>query len=321
VRIGIIESLDFSDAALTELQKLGEVSLFDEEKENLLHFVADKEVIFLRLKYFISHSVLTAARNLKIICTPTTGLNHVDVNSARARGIEIISLKNDAAFLRQIKATPEHSFGLGLALLRNYKSAFLRKGADDWDRDRFRGFEIAGMSAGIIGYGRVGSILSGYLRAFGATTTIYDIDNKKYADVPPDGNFTIADNLASLIRDSEMIFLCASYVSSEKILGAEQIDLMADKYFVNTARGELVDENALIHAIEENKLKGVALDVISDEQQSANNLARLVALTEGRNLILTPHIGGATYTSMWKTEIRITEMLKARFESGKGYWS
>ncbi|MDB4416140.1 hypothetical protein N9270_05385, partial [Akkermansiaceae bacterium] len=122
MQIGIIEPQDFSLSALTLLSDLGNVSMF--ESGTIENFLVDKEVIFVRLKYYLDIHILSSARNLKYICTPTTGLNHLDLDYLKEKNIRVISLKGEFDFLSDIRATSEHTFGLILSLLRNYKSAF-----------------------------------------------------------------------------------------------------------------------------------------------------------------------------------------------------
>ena len=111
-----------------------------------------------------------------------------------------------------------------------------------------------------------------------------------------------------MIQKVNIVILCASYSKPNyKFFNKDSIDLLKDKYFINTARGELVDEEYLIDKIKDNYLKGVALDVIHNEQLENNKLEELLELTTDRNLIITPHISGATYTSMHRTEEFIVE--------------
>ncbi len=93
------------------------------------------------------------------------------------------------------------------------------------------------------------------------------------------------------------------------LLNLKFIDLLKDKYFINTSRGELLNENYLIKKIEENHFKGIALDVISNETQKKNNLDKFISLRKNRNFILTPHIAGLTYESIHKTEEFIVRKL------------
>lgn len=294
MQIGIFESKDFSTVVIEKLSCMGEVSFFD--GRDIKSFVKNKEVLFIRLKYFIGKDILDHATKLKYICTPTTGLNHIDLKECEDRGIKIISLKGEYDFLSTIRATPEHTFGLVLSLLRNYKRAFLNQENNEWNRELYKGSELYGKNIGIIGLGRVGKILAKYFSVFDANVYFYDIDTTIQSDTAKREK-----NIESLIVKSNIVILSASYsIENEKFFDKKYIDLLEGKFFVNTARGELIDEEYLLKKIND-IFKGIALDVISNET-SQNNLNEFLELSEKNNLIVTPHIAGATYESMWKTE-------------------
>lgn len=302
MQIGILESKDFSTDVIKKLSFIGEVNFFDGSEIN--SFVANKEVLFIRLNYFIGKDILDHATKLKYICTPTTGLNHIDLEECKKRDIKIISLKEESDFLSTIRATPEHTFGLVLSLLRNYKSAFLNQENNEWYRELYKGSELYGKNIGIIGLGRVGKILAKYFSAFDANVYFYDIDTTIQRDTAKREK-----NIEKLIVKSDIVLLCASYSSAnEKFFDRKYIDLLENKFFINTARGELIDEEYLLNTIRKGVFKGIALDVITNET-SQNNLDEFVELSEKNNLILTPHIAGATYESMWKTEDFIYQKL------------
>jgi D-3-phosphoglycerate dehydrogenase len=304
VQIGILESNDFSTDVIKKLSDLGEIKFFDDEEID--SFVGDKEILFIRLKYFIGKDILNHATKLKYICTPTTGLNHIDLKECEDRGIKIISLKGESDFLSTIRATPEHTFGLVLSLLRNYKRAFLNIENNEWNRELYKGSELYENSVGIIGFGRVGKILAKYFEAFGSKVYFYDIDDS----VEEINGAIRSSSIEEVIDSSNIVILSASYIeSSHKFFDKKYIDLLENKYFINTARGELVDEEYLLSKLEHNFFKGIAIDVIQNEQ-SNNNLDKLLKLTESNNLILTPHIAGATYSSMYRTEEFIVNKLK-----------
>lgn len=312
MQIGILEHSNFSSKAISSLEKIGEVYLFDENKISLNKFIADKEILFVRLKIQLNESVLKNAPKLKYICSPTTGLNHLDTIYCEQKNIKIISLKGEKSFLKNIRATPEHTLGLILSLFRNYKYAFLSKKNNNWNRDAYRGFEIYNHSFGIIGYGRVGKIVADYLINMGAKVSAYDIHSVETKN----RKVKIKKDINSLIKNSETIILSASYSENAPfIIGKEQLDLMEGKYFINTSRGELVDEAYLIKKINQVFFKGVALDVISNENSPNNNLSRLISSKSMANLIITPHIGGATYSSMENTEIFISSKLTKAVQS------
>uniref|UniRef100_UPI00404746E8 NAD(P)-dependent oxidoreductase n=1 Tax=Aliarcobacter sp. TaxID=2321116 RepID=UPI00404746E8 len=304
MQIGILEPKDFSKKAVEMLSSIGEVSLFD--GKDLDVFMAKKEVLFIRLAHLIGNDFLEKAKNLKYICTPTTGLNHIDLEECKKRQIEIVSLKGEYEFLSTIRATPEHTFGLVLSLLRNYKEAFLSVNNTEWNREKYKGFELYENNIGIIGFGRVGKILAKYFEAFGAKVYFYDIDDS----IQEIHGAIKLSNIEEVVNQSNIVILSASYTeSNHQFFDKKYIDLLENKYFINTARGELIDEEYLITKLKESFFKGVAMDVIQNEQ-SNNNLDKLLKLTKSNNLIVTPHIAGATYSSMYRTEEFIVDKLK-----------
>ena len=304
MQIGILEPDNFSEKTIDKLKNLGIVELFDEK--NIDNFLINKNIIFIRLKYFIGKNFLDKSKKIQYICTPTTGNNHIDTSEAKKRKIKIISLKDEQEFLYTIRATPEHTFGLVLSLLRNYKYAFLGSENKEWNRDKYRGFEVFENTIGIIGFGRIGQILAKYFHCFGAKIYFYDKDSTVKESFTAKRVKTVKE----LIHKSNIILLCASFHTLNKsFINKDYFDLMKDKYFINTARGELIDEDYLIDKIKENHFKGIALDVISNESLKNNRLNEFLILTKNKNFIITPHIAGATFNSMRKTENFIVEKL------------
>lgn len=307
MRIGILEGDRFSARATQMLAGIGDIEVFHDGA--LEAFLADKEVLFVRLGYRIDCGFMDLAPRLKLLCSPTTGHNHLDEAALSLRGIGLISLRGERSFLERIRATPEHTLGLMLALLRNYRIAFLDSNHRHWDRDRCRGDELFGMRVGIIGLGRVGGIVAGYLRALGARVA--------YADIRPEAGRDGCErcaSLAELIQASELVAMCASYADGQSpILDRQLVGLLHGRYFVNTARGELVDEAALLDLVRQGRMKGVATDVIANEN-GPNRLDEWLEAAPGRNVVVTPHIAGATWSSMAATEEFIVQKLLKRLE-------
>lgn len=302
MQIGLLEPDNFCPVARSRLAVLGDVR--DWDGRNLGEFLAPLEVLFVRLAHRVNGELLALAPHLRWVCSPTTGHNHIDEPALTEKGVRLLSLRGQRSFLETIRATPEHTFGLIIALLRHYRDAFAETQAGGWDRDRFRGEELFGSSVGIIGLGRVGYRVASYCSAFGAHVSWCDP-----VDVPAASEWVRMADVSSLISSSRIVVMCASHTSGQApLLGKSEINLLAGRYFVNTARGELVDELALLEALRRRQLLGVATDVVADENGTPR-FAEWRALMEGRNLLLTPHIGGATAGAMARTEGFIVEKL------------
>ena len=303
MQVGLLEPDRFDPAAIARLQAMGHmVVAFD--GCDLQEFLKSVEVLFVRLAHQLDAAFLAQAPSLRYVCSPTTGHTHLDEGILASRGIKVISLRGEQVFLETIRATPEHTFGLVLALLRNYRGAFSHVAAGGWDRDLFRGEELYGQRVGIVGLGRVGFRVASYCEAFGARVSYVDT-----RDVKANDGWQRCADVPQLIESSRIIILCASHVNgSAPVLEQSDIALLRGHYLVNTARGELIDETALLAAIKADQLAGVATDVISHET-GANQLERWSAAAKNCNVIITPHIGGATFTAMARTENFIVKKL------------
>jgi D-3-phosphoglycerate dehydrogenase / 2-oxoglutarate reductase len=303
VQIAILEPTNFSPEALAALKALGTVVLV--EDANKTDALKGAEVLFVRLGTMIDAAFLRSAPCLKFVCSPTTGHTHLDSEALSSRGIQVLSLRGETAFLETIRATPEHTLGLMLALIRQYRSAMVTPSNLHWDRDRCRGEELFGMPVGIIGYGRVGSRLATYLDVLGAQVGYHDIREVKAVD-----GHRRFQSVDALIEHSRMVVMAASYVEgAPPVLAREQFLAMQGRYFINTARGELVDEEALLELLNSGHFAGCAIDVIAQET-GASRRDQWFSTSARADLILTPHIAGATVASMAATENFIVEKLR-----------
>ncbi len=311
MQIGLLEPDRFDPSAIARLRAMGhEVAAFN--GGDLREFLKPVQVLFVRLAHRIDAAFLEQAPALRYLCSPTTGHAHMDERELAARGIRIVSLRGEQDFLETIRATPEHTFGLVLALLRRYRGAFSHVDAGGWDRDLFRGEELYGQRVGIVGLGRVGFRVASYCEAFGAHVSYFDTKEVKAGP-----GWQRLPGVQQLIEANRVVIVCASYLNgAAPILGAAEITALRGRYLVNTARGELVDEEALLKAIESDALEGVAVDVLSHETGD-HRLQQWNAAAARRNIIVTPHIGGATFTAMAKTENFIVGKL-ARDLQGTG---
>jgi D-3-phosphoglycerate dehydrogenase / 2-oxoglutarate reductase len=297
----VTESLNFSDAAAERLRSAARVVLSDLDRQGLLSAVGEAEVLWVRLRHRIDREVMNAAPRLRIIATPTTGLNHIDLQEADRRGIEVISLRGETSFLDQIHATAEHTLALILALLRHVPAARNHAAEGGWNRDLFRGRELHGKTAGVVGYGRVGRMVAGYLQALGMKVLATDTNLSRR---PVDARINMVP-LAELLAKADLVTLHVALTEeTQGFFGQNEfMQMKSGSWFINTSRGELVDEGALMGALLNGRLSGAAVDVLSGERSSGMNAHPLVAYARSHdNLLITPHIGGCTAESMEKTE-------------------
>ena len=288
------------------LQSVFDVQAIDANRQQLIAAISNFEVLWVRLRNMIDKEIMDHAPKLTTIATNTTGLNHVDLDEAAKRKIAVVSLKGEYEFLSDIRATAEHTIGLALALLRKIPAAHNHASAGGWDRYPFKGHELYEQTAGIIGYGRLGKIVAGYFKAFGMKVLVCD---PNVADTPDD---VLKVQLDELVRQSDVISLHVDYrPENNQMIDKSVFDhVKQGAVFINTARGELVNESDLLAALNSGRLAGAALDVVASEHTNSDVRAALVQYTSGNdNLILTPHIGGNTFESHFKTEEFLAQKL------------
>ena len=312
----ILESQNIHEEALAVYRRLGDVEFFQPESGRD-HSLAT--VLVVRLGYRLDEPFLQRFPHLRLLVSPTTGLNHVDLEACRARGITVLSLKGETEFLQSITATADLAFALLLALVRRIHAgvhSVVRDGL--WDRDRFRGRELQSMVLGLVGFGRLGRIMARYASAFGMRVLACDpfIDPRVF----PDHAVTPCD-LESLFRQSDAVSLHADYrQENEKMITRAHFCLLPfGSYFINTARGELVDETALLEALETGRLAGAAVDVLDHELEGGPLLDRpLVRYARSHDhVLITPHLGGCTFESMHKTELFMARRVEAWLQQGE----
>lgn len=308
MRLLVSECLDFSSEALCILRDHFDVQLADLDRGGLIREVRDYEMLWVRLRNMIDAEVMQAAPRLKVVATNTTGLNHIDLDETKRRGISVVSLQGESEFLETIRSTAELTVALTLALMRQLIPAHEHVLGDGWDRTQFKGNDIYRKTVGIIGFGRLGRIVANYFRTMGARVLVHDIRIPESVDV--DG-FN-ATSLLQLLSEADIVSLHVNYTSENRhLLGDRELHQMKPgAVLVNTARGELVDQEALVAALLKEKLGGAALDVIDSEHSPSKSFAQLKSLARtSERILLTPHIGGNTVEALERTEIFLAKKL------------
>jgi phosphoglycerate dehydrogenase-like enzyme len=287
----------------------------DADRDEIL---AEIDLCFAPLGYYLGGEKMERCPRLRAIATNTTGVPHIDMGEAAVRGIKVFSLKDEAEFLQTITPTAEHTWGLLLALTRRSPWAHSNVLQGQWNRRPFGAPRmLSRLSLGIIGCGRLGRMVGRYGQAFGMPVAFFD----PYLTENPPG-FKRMETLEELVAFADVVSLHApANETTYKMIGRDLfLKFKPGSYFINTARGELVDEAALLETLETGPLGGAALDVLDGEfapgfQVSSHPLVAFAR--EHDNLLLTPHIGGSTVDAWRETERRVIELACAYLREGQ----
>jgi phosphoglycerate dehydrogenase-like enzyme len=306
---------------LPELKKA-----IQDETDALFSYGADHDQIKVLLKgnafdgwmvapcptYFIDREMLTLCPSLKIIATPSTGSNHIEVSYLQEKGIKLYTLRESNS-VSQIYASSEYTFNLMISTIRKTPFAFQSVLHGKWREAEFdfRGRELHGLTLGIIGFGRIGSNLARYSLAFGMKIIAFD----PYATIE-NHDVVQFNNINEMLPEADVIVVSV-HLNQEtyKMINDSVFSLMKDGvYFINTSRGDIVDENDFLKYLMNGKIEAAGVDVISDELTSDINDNILVKYARKEdNLIITPHIAGLTYDSERKAQAAAYNAIKKFF--------
>ncbi len=301
LRILCAEPENYSRLALERMSTFGDVEArtmaqaeFDAEASNF-------DVLMIRLRLMLSERTFVNPERAPLaVLSPTTGVNHLALGLTGRLGIQVFHLRGERAFLDTIHSTAEHSFLLMLALHRKLLPAALSVRSGRWEQTPFRGRELGGKRLGIVGLGRLGSLMARYADSFGMRVAAFD----PYLETFP-AYVRRYTSLEELFGNSDVVSLHAPLDDTTRgLVGTEQLACLPDgALFVNTARGELVDELALLEALRSGKLAAAAVDVLSDEHRSVTVGSALLDYAKtADNLLVTPHIGGAALEAIERTD-------------------
>ena len=247
--------------------------------------LAHAQALVVRNQTKVTAEVIAAAPNLKIIARAGVGVDNIDVAAASAAGV-VVSYTPAANAV----SVAELAMGLMLALARHIPSAHAHAISGGWDRIRYMGTELAGRTLGIVGFGRIGQLVAERARAFGLQIVTAD------AVLRPDSPALLRYDaclltLDDLLSASDIVTLHVPLTpETNNLIGATQLARMKPSaLLVNTSRGEVVDEPALLAALESKQIAGAALDVRRAEPPAPSGFDALP------NVILLPHLGAFTH--------------------------
>lgn len=297
----ILDSSEYSEETLNLLRRLGPIHMGKPSDLQSAHATA----VFVELGMLVDAPFLDRFPNLRFIVTPTTGVTHVDVEAAAARGVEVIALRRDAPELSDVSATAELTWGLLLALTRRIPQAgraVARGGL--WQRRPYKGVELRGRTLGVVGLGRLGGHVARYALAFGMNVLANDTNPSVFQGFEGQVEPASADEL---LAESDVVSIHLPYLLGQgPWLDAARIERMRrGAILLNTSRGELIDEVAVAAALRRGHLGGVGLDVLIGDSTWPDRVPpghELVALAaEGAPVLITPHVGGFAFPALHET--------------------
>jgi D-3-phosphoglycerate dehydrogenase len=273
------------------------------KKEEVLAILPNYIGLAIRTKFRVDQQVMDAAPNLKFVARAGAGMDNIDVAIADEKNIQLINAPEGNS-----DAVGEHATGLLLSLMNNFRKADIEIRNGIWDREGNRGYELKGKTVGIIGYGHMGKSFAKKLKGFEVNVLAYDKYKTGFSD-----DFAKEVSMEEMVKQVDVLSLHIPLTKETKQMVNDEY-LMHFKrpiFFLNTARGEIVNTSSVLKGIKTGKILGAGLDVLEVEKfpnlGATDFYQDLIA--DGK-LILTPHIGGWTFDSYRK----ISEVLAGKLK-------
>lgn len=264
----------------------------------LLEAIAGASALIVRSATKVTAEVLDAADRLIVVGRAGIGIDNIDVEAATAQGVMVVNAPQS-----NIISAAEHTIALLLAQARNIPQAHNDLVAGAWNRSKWEGVEVHGKSLGVVGLGRVGVLVAQRAHALGMH--LFAFDPYLSADRARQLNVTMVDTLEELVATVD--FMTIHLPKTAETMGLIGRDLLAKAHpglrIVNTARGGIIDEEALAEALEAGTVAGAAVDVFAEEPTTDSPLFGLA------NVVVTPHLGASTTEAQDKAGQTIAEQV------------
>lgn len=288
-----------SDAGLERLREHTDVDVsLQLSAQELAGLIADYDALVIRSATNVDADVLERAENLKVVGRAGIGLDNVDVEAATRLGILVVNAPQS-----NVLSAAEHTLALLLAQARNVPQAHNSLTAGSWDRERWQGVELHGKTLGIVGLGRVGALVAQRASAFGMRLVAYDpyVAPNRASQM----GVQLADSVAEVCRRADFLTIHLPRTKeTTRIIGeAELSQAQPGMRIVNTARGGLIDEEALVRALKDGRVAGAAIDVFDQEPVTEHALFSLP------QVVVTPHLGASTVEAQDKAGLAIAEQV------------
>lgn len=306
-KILVADGLD--DKGLAVLSEVGEVSdRTGISPDDLVKEIGEYDALVVRGRTKVTPAVFDAAVKLIVVGRAGIGVDNIDLNSAKAHGVKVVNSP-----LATTVTVAELALGLMLALVRELPRADTSMKAGSWLKKELEGVELYGKTLGVIGFGRIGSAVARRAAAFDMGILAFD-RMKPVEDIRARGGEPVS--LDSLLAESDFISLHLPLTAETKnMLKAEAFAKMKKGvYIVNAARGGIVDEEALLAALESGKVAGAAMDVFAAEPPGSS------PLVGHPKVICTPHIGAQTVEAQARAGYDIATEISAALKGEALRW-
>lgn len=280
------------DLSWEDLRSLGECEVFDRTPNDKRRKRCDGAEIILTNKVVIDRKLMESLSTLRYVGVLATGYNVVDIEAARDNEVTVCNVPAYST-----SSVAQKTFALLLELTNHVALHAESVRSGEWSRCPDFAYwkeplwELEGLTMGLVGFGNIGRAVAKLADAFGMKVIVNTAHPEKYARKHNNIDFV---SLNAIFADSDIVSLhCPLTAENEELVNADRLRLMRKNAFlINTGRGQLIDENALADALNEGRISGAALDVLSTEPPSPNN-----PLIGAKNCIITPHIAWATKQS------------------------
>jgi D-3-phosphoglycerate dehydrogenase len=280
--------------------------------EQLKAVIGAYSALIVRSETRVTSDVLEAATNLKIVGRAGVGVDNIDTDAATRRGIIVVNSPTG-----NIIAAAEHAIAMLMALARHIPAATVSMKAGKWEKSRFTGVEVRNKVLGVIGLGKVGMAVA--RRAQGLEMQVVAYDPFVAPEQARKNGVTMVSSIEDLLKQSDFVTLHTSLTSGPSgtrgLIGARELNLLQPgARLINCARGGLIDEEALLNALNENRLAGVALDVFSQEPIKDNEILKQLLAHDA--VIATPHLGASTAEAQVGVAIDVAEQVVSVLRGG-----
>ena len=273
-------------------------------RDELLREIENFDVLVVRSRTTVDKGLIDRARKLKLVITATHGFDHIDIEYLKNKGIDFKNLSE------QTNAVAEFVVALLLCMARKITLADRLSRNGLWRKDDLVGIEVSGKTLGVVGFGRIGQSVAEKASGLGMRVIIYEDDITPVKGKRAEAMGAEMVPFGDLLRRSDFITIHVPKTkTTSKMIGRSEFASMKDGVFlVNAARGDIVDEEALLEYLEKGKLGGAAIDVYSVQPPFSQVLLRRIIADD--RIVATPHIGGQTKEARRSTIDAISKMLE-----------